>query len=236
MEKGLQLQRESGNKCNHPYRELLGSLMYLMLCSRPDICFAVGYLARYQENPSELHWQHLKRIVRYLKGTISYKLHFKPNDETILGFVDADWASDATDRKSVSGYVFKVYGCTVAWCSKKQQTVAISSSEAEYIALSLATTEAIWLKGLLEDLDAIRQDQPVTIFEDNRGCIGMASNKESKRAKHIDIKHHFVRDNVAVGKIELKSINSKDQLADTFTKATDQKRFNQLTELIGISD
>lgn len=237
MEKGLQLQHNSGSECKQPYRELLGSLMYVMLCSRPDICYPVGYMGRYQQNPNETHWQHLKRVVRYLKGTLTNKLNFQiTNDEPIVGYVDADWASDVADRKSVSGYIFKIFGCTVSWCSKKQQTVAKSSSEAEYIALSLATTEAIWLQGVLNDLDIIPEDKPVILYEDNRGCIGMATNLESKRARHIDITHHFVRDSVANNKIKIEYIRTNDQLADIFTKATDTASFKKFRHQLGISD
>ncbi|XP_075162880.1 uncharacterized protein LOC142235513 [Haematobia irritans] len=114
------------------------------------------YLGRFQQNPSELHWQHLKRIARYLKGTIPMKLAFnKQNSEAVIGYADADWASDTTDRKSVRGYIFKIYGCSVSWGSKKHQTVATSSSEAEYVALSFATAVAIWIRGVMQDLHEI---------------------------------------------------------------------------------
>lgn len=237
MEKGLQLQKgESPTNPNLPYRQLLGSLMYIMVCSRPDICYHVGYLGRFQENPNEIHWQHLKRVLRYLKGTMKMKLNFRNySDEPVIGYADADWATDLSDRKSVSGYMFKVYGCTVSWCSKKQQTVATSSSEAEYIALSMASTEALWIRGVLEDLREI-SGYAVKIFEDNKGCIGMSNNLESKRAKHIDIKHHFVRDNIMNGNIVVEHIRSEKQLADLFTKSLDTNKFQKLRVEAGIID
>lgn len=164
------------------------------------------------------------------------KLVYSPNNEIpILGFADADWANDIEDRKSVSGYLFKVYGCCVSWSSKKQQTVATSSSEAEYIALSSAVSEALWLRGLMQDLREIK-NETVTIYEDNKGCIGMATNSEIKRAKHIDIKHHFIRDNVANGYVKIESIRSKDQEADLFTKALEIKRFSDLRYKLGVND
>lgn len=156
-------------------------------------------------------------------------------EEPIIGFADADWASNIIDRKSVSGYVFQVYGCTVSWCSKKQITVATSSSEAEYVALSTASAEAIWLRGLMRDLHQIN-DEAVTIFEDNQGCIAMANNLESKRSKHIDIKHHFIRDHVMNGVIQIKSIGTENQLADLFTKAVDSTRLMKLSSKIGLQD
>ena len=234
MQKGLQLQRNTENsQTNNPYRELLGSLMYIMLCCRPDLCYSIGFLGRYQQNPTDEHWQALKRLLRYLKGTKDMKLKYKCqiNSERLIGYADADWASDITDRKSVSGFVFFAYGCPISWSSKKQVTVATSSSEAEYVAMSAATTEAIWLRGLLTDLGE-HLDSPIKIFEDNRGCIGMATNLECKRSKHIDIKHHFIRDAIAKRRIELVHISSKKQLADIFTKSLDVSQFKFICSLI----
>lgn len=236
MEKGLPLQRE-GTLTAEPYRELLGSLMCVMLCVRPDTCFPVGYLGRYQQNPTETHWSCLKRIVRYLKGSANTVLQFHRNDDRpLIGFVDADWAADSEDRKSVTGYVFKVFGSTVSWCSKKQTTVAISSSESEYIALSAATAEALWVAGVLEDMKVKDPATPVTLFEDNRGCIGMASNLETKRSKHIDVKHHFIRDHIANGRIQLEAVGTREQIADIFTKPLDSVRFQELRLSLGLQD
>ena len=132
MEKGLQLPMSNSDAVTDiPYRELLGLIMYLMLCSRP-----ISYVGRFQQNPFDLHCQHLKGILRYLKVTKAVNLTYQSNEIAIVGYVDADWVSDILDRKSASGFVCKVYGSTVSWSSKKQQTVAIYSSEAEYVALS----------------------------------------------------------------------------------------------------
>lgn len=206
---------------------MLGSLMYLMLSVRPDICYQVGYMGRFQNNPSDIHWTNLKRIIRYIKGTKHLKLIFSKNsdDNEIIGYVDADWASDTEDRKSVSGYVFKVFGCPISWSSKKQTVVATSSSEAEYIALSFAASEAIWIRGVLIDLHIISEDKAVKIYEDNKGCIGIAKNNDSKRSKHIDVKFHFVRDYIAKEYIKLESVSTEEQLADMFTKALDSTKF-----------
>lgn len=235
MEKGLQLPRTEEESSKHPYRELLGSLMYLMLCVRPDICYAVGYMGRYQENFAEIHWSALKRILRYLKGTKSLKLKFDnacEDKDVLVGFVDADWASNTDDRKSTSGYIYYVYGCPVSWSSKKQTTVATSSSEAEYVALSLATSEGLWLKGILEDMDVMTTDEPFLLYEDNAGCIAMAKSAETKRSKHIDIKHHFIRDHVLKGDLKIQHISTKDQVADVFTKALDKRSFDSIRNLL----
>lgn len=153
----------------------------------------------------------------------------------LVEYADADWATDQQDRKSVSGFLFQIFGNAVCWSSKKQTTVATSSSEAEYVALGSGVTEAIWLAGLLDDL-GIRGTTPVTIYEDNRGCIGMAKNLESKRAKHIDIKHHFIRDHVAAGNVKVEPIGTENQLADIFTKSLDVGRFQKLCRTIGLHD
>lgn len=237
MEKGLRLEANGGNIVEEPYRELLGSLMYVMMSTRPDICYQVGYLGRFQQHPGQQHWIALKRVVRYLQGSKHLTLELKSNEHAkpLVGFADADWAADIADRKSVSGYLFQVFGNTVSWSSKKQTTVATSSSEAEYVALSAAAAEAIWLAGLLGDL-GMKTVKPVPIFEDNRGCIGMAKNLESKRAKHIDIKHHFVRDHIATGDLTVEPVPTLDQLADIFTKALDAGRFEALRKKLGVDD
>ncbi|KXJ79603.1 hypothetical protein RP20_CCG000255 [Aedes albopictus] len=237
MEKGLQLSRD-GNRTSQPYRESLGSLMYQMLCVRPDLCYPVGYMGRFQQSPTEDHWQALKRIMRYLKGTTTMGLVFKRHEDSrpLVGFVDADWASDSEDRKSVTGFLFKVFGSTVSWASRKQSTVSMSSSEAEYVALSAAVSEGVWLAGVLEDLKCKPSTAPVIIFEDNRGCIGLAKNAESKRIKHLDIKHHFIKDHVAAGTIKIEPISSAEQQADLLTKALDVSRFQYLRNRIGVTD
>lgn len=237
MEKGLQMSLDDGKRTEKPYRELLGSLMYLMLSVRPDICYHVGYMGRFQQQPSETHWQVLKRIVRYLKGTKNLKLVYKKADcAELIGYADADWASDTLDRKSVSGFVFFVYGCPVSWGSRKQAVVATSSSEAEYIALSQAIAEVLWIRGVLIDLKITTAQSPVLMYEDNAGCIGMAKNAESKRSKHIDIKHHFIRDHITNGNVKLEHISTQKQLADIFTKSLDYGRFKQLYANLNLCD
>lgn len=229
----------SSNKPNLPYRELIGSLMYIMLGSRPDLCYAVGYLSRYQENPSEEHWATLKKVLRYLQGTKGLIMKYVKagnNVAPLVGFVDSDWGSDVVDRKSQTGFMFKVYGSIVCWSSKKQHTVALSSCEAEYIAACAAAVEAVWLKGLLNDL-RVSVDK-VCLYEDNQGCIKMSKNVESKRAKHIDIKYHFLREKVRDGTIEIIYIDTSNQEADIFTKPLPRPVFEKHREkfLVDSSD
>ncbi|KAG6619109.1 putative integrase [Phytophthora cinnamomi] len=192
-------------KLDAPFREAVGALMHLMTSTRPDIAFAVGYVSRFMENPQVEHWIAVKRIFRYLQGTKSHGLRFSPGkDIDFQGYSDADWAGDLSDRKSTSGYLFQVAGGPISWGSKKQSSVSLSTSEAEYIALSLAIQEGKWVHKLLcEILVAAGGVTPeLKIFEDNQSCIKMTKNPVNHgRAKHIDIKYHHIRDEVKRGEV-----------------------------------
>ena len=186
---------EMSNK--EEYQQAVGCLLYLSSATRPDITFAVNNVAKFTANPTKEHWTAVKRIFRYLKGTINYGLLYSENaSPDCVGFSDADWAGDLNDRKSTSGYTFQMSGATVSWRSKKQTCVALSTAEAEYIALSAATQEALWMRQLLTNL-SVNIEKPITIYEDNQSAIAMSKNPQFHgRSKHIDIKHHFVRDQV----------------------------------------
>lgn len=208
--------------------------MYIMLCSRPDICYAISKLSRYQENPEIMHWQSAKRLVRYLKSTIEVELVYNKKKDVmpLVGFVDSDYAADEQDRKSTSGYLFKVFGNTVSWTSKKQQVVACSTTEAEYVAMALAVQEGVWLRGILTDL-MINEDT-ILIFEDNQSTIKLACNMENKRVKHIDVKHHFIRQKVEENVVTLQHVTSKDQEADILTKPLPKQQFLYLIEKLSL--
>lgn len=210
--------------------------MYVMMDSRPDLCFVVGYLARFQDAAGEEHWKHAKRVLRYLQATKKLGLVYrsKPKEPTIAAYVDSDFASDECDRKCVSGFLLKVHGNTVAWSSKKQSTVAMSSTEAEYVAMSSCVSETIWLTGLMADL---RQDAllfPVPLYEDNQGAIAMAEREETRRVKHIDVKFHFIRNAVAEGKVKLIYIPTQKQQADILTKSLPAPTFIALRSKLGL--
>ncbi|KAG2802744.1 hypothetical protein PC113_g24459 [Phytophthora cactorum] len=183
---------DAATKVNAPFREAVGALMHLMTATRPDIAYAVGYVSRFMENPQEEHWVAVKRIFRYLQGTKTHGICFKPGNKIdFRGYSDADWAGDLADRKSTSGYTFMLMGAPVSWGSKKQSSVSLSTSEAEYIALSLAIQEGKWIHRLLcEILTAANETRPeLMIREDNQSCIKMTKNPVNHgRAKHIDIK------------------------------------------------
>ena len=171
--------------------------MCLSVVSRPDICFAVYNLAQFVSNPGKAHWCALKHLLRFLKGTESLSLVYNRSENLeLFGFSDSDWATDKNDRKSTSGFCFKLSrsGSVVSWASKKQGCVALSSCEAEYVSLALAAQEAVYLQGLLTFFCLMTVDTPVLLCGDNQGALALASNPVAhKRAKHIETRHHFIR-------------------------------------------
>ena len=172
-------------------------------------------------------------MLRYLKGTTNFGLIYS-DDSDVLGYSDADWAGDMDDRKSTSGYMFQIAGGPVSWRSKKQDTVALSTAEAEYVALSSAAQECVWMRRLVSELGK-PPGEPTTVLEDNQSSIAMARNPQFHgRAKHIDIKHHFVREQVSVGMIELKYCPTREMVADVLTKGLPQQQFSLLREMAGI--
>ncbi|KAK7576778.1 hypothetical protein V9T40_013064 [Parthenolecanium corni] len=228
MEKDLHLLPSEENNVNLPYRELLGCLLYISICSRPDISFSVNYLSRFMNSFSDVHFNHLKRIIKYLKQTINLKLTYnKANgDQVISCNVDADWASDSNDRKSISGHVVKLFDNVILWSSKKQLSIALSSTESEYIALSTFIHDVLfWLIQLLNDFN-IKISPPITIFEDNQPVINLTNNPiNSKRSKHIDVRFRYTKEMIQNGFITLKYISTDHQLGDIFTKSLGKIKF-----------
>lgn len=177
----------------------------------------------------------MKRILRYLKGTPELGLLYSSNcEEDLVGYSDSDWAGDLDDRKSVSGHMFKLCGAPISWRSKKQTTVALSTAEAEYIALSCATQEAVWLRQLASELN-LKQSKPTVIYEDNQSAISFARNAQVQgRMKHIDIRYHFIQEKVIDGTIEIKYCSTDQMLADILTKGLSGTVFNRLRKMTGI--
>ncbi|XP_065085933.1 uncharacterized protein LOC135707939 [Ochlerotatus camptorhynchus] len=218
MEPGLKLEKKKDTKemTSKPYRELIGCLMYLMVTSRPDICAAVNYFAAFQCCATEEHWVHLKRVLRYLQGTTDYKLVYRRQvSPTILeAYADADWGNDPNDRRSVSGFVIKLCGSVVAWTTKKQSSVALSTTEAELMALCLTSCELAWMAKLLSSIGCA-MNEPINIFEDNQPCIAIIVEPgKQKRLKHVDIQHFFVRELVEDGKLRIVYLPTEQQIAD----------------------
>ena len=141
------------NKTKLSYKELLGSLIYIMMGTRPDICFSVSYFGQFQDCATDEHFKHLLRVLKYLKFTYEYKLYFYCSNSKLVGYSDADWANNTIDRKSISGYCFKLYNNLISWCSKKQTFVTLSSTESEFVAVCCASCELLYLKNVLSDLE-----------------------------------------------------------------------------------
>lgn len=207
-----------------PYQEAVGSLLYVAQCTRPDIAFAVNDVSRFNSNFGLVHWNAVKRIIRYLKGTIDYKLKFTYDGMDILGYTDSDWASDLDKRRSCTGYVFKLSDGAISWMSKRQPTVALSTTEAEYMAMSAATQEAIWLRQLYAELNHGTL-KPLKLFCDNQGAIKMAGiDCYRARTKHIDIRHHFIREKINDKTIDIQYLPTNEMVADGLTKAVTKEK------------
>lgn len=232
------------------YQRLIGKLMYLSYGTRPDIAFAVGQLSKHNADPQAGHMKAAKRIVRYLKGTIHlgliYGSHPKDEGDTrapnapspfgLIGYGDSSYAGDLEDRKSVMGYCYFINGAIVSWCSKKQRTVSTSTTEAEYIALGYAAREAIWLRRFLNELQVSEPIKCITLYGDNETSITLTKNAESQhRTKHIDVQHHYIRELVGEGELEVLWICSSSMLADGFTKALSIDTFRRHRSVLGIA-
>lgn len=218
---------------NLPYQNLIGSLMFLAVATRPDIAYAVSYLSQFNTNFSEEHWKAAKRVLRYLQGTKEKSLVFEKTNKPLIGLTDADWGSSIMDRKSISGYCFMYANGTVSWASRKQKCISLSTAEAEYCAITEATKEALHLRQLLNDLG--QYHEKITILNDNQAAQHIASNPVvSAKSKHIDIKLHFIREKIEHGLIELKYLPTELMTADVLTKALSKPRFENLIKKLGL--
>lgn len=219
MENKLVLTKNKENVLpDVPYQSLIGSLMFLSVNTRPDISFACSYLSQFNTCYSMEHWHAAKRVLRYLKSTLDLGITYKKAETDIVGFADSEWGQNVVDSKSYSGYVFELSKGAVAREAKKQDCVSLSSTEAEYVAISQAAKEAIFLKGLLFEL--ISFNRPITLFNDNQGAHKLVVNDVfHKRTKHIRVKYHFIRDVVSKNLIEVKYLSTDKMPADIFTKA-----------------
>lgn len=218
------IETENKNKTNNPVRELVGCLMYLMVGSRPDICFAVNYLSRYQDKANESVWKYLKTVLRYLQGTKSYGLTYKKGENNLEAYADADWGGDVNDRKSVSGYCIFMNGNLLEWKTKKQNCIALSSAEAELVSLCSCIQEYMWMKKLLSEIEM--KIESCVIYEDNQACISIVENpKKMKRVKHMDIKWKYVSEKIKNKEVKLEFIDSQNQVADVLTKGLNKMLF-----------
>ncbi|XP_073018180.1 uncharacterized protein [Primulina eburnea] len=218
---------------NTLYRSIIGSLLYLT-ATRPDIMFIVCLCARYQADPKISHLKALKRILRYIAGTLEFGLWYTHDTNTnLVGFSDSDWAGDLDDRKSTSGGCFYLGNNLVSWASKKQNCVSLSTAESEYVAAASCCSQLMWINQMINDYGF--HSEIMIVYCDNASAIDISKNPvQHSRTKHIDIRHHFIRDLVEKGIIRLEFVRNENQLADIFTKPVDFERFSNLRKSLSM--
>ncbi|KAJ9515360.1 hypothetical protein QJQ45_006621 [Haematococcus lacustris] len=216
----------------HHYSALVGSLLYLTCCTRPDIAFAVGALARHMSAPTKQHWLAACSVLCYLKGTADQGLLFG-GVSGLQGYSDADYAGDKDTARSTTGYIFTLNGGAISWSSRLQPTVAMSTAEAEYMAASSAAKEALWLRKLMRDLQL--DASCVHLGCDNQAAIQLLHNPmATSRAKHIDVHHHFVRERISRGEVAFHYSHTSSMLADILTKPLAAVQFNMGKQGCGV--
>ena len=216
------------------YRKIVGSLLYLT-ATRPDVMFAASLLSRFMHNPTKTHMGTANRVLRYIAGTVDYGIKYDKGEAAILVVLcDSDWGGSEDDMRSTSGYAFSLGSGIFSWASVKQQSVALSTAEAEYVSAAEATSQAIWLRFVLKDFGEMQIDA-TPLMCDNTSAIAMTRNPVfHQRTKHIKRKYHFIREALQENVIELFYCKSEEQIADIFTKALPKERFVYLRELLGV--
>ncbi|GJZ21903.1 putative RNA-directed DNA polymerase [Tanacetum coccineum] len=222
-----------------PYASAVGSIMYAVRCTRPDVAFAQNLVSRYQQNPGKLHWVAVKHILKYLRNTKDMFLVYGGNPDTeldVTGFCDASWQCDKDDTKSQTGYVFVVNGGAVDWKSKKQTTIAMHATQSEYMAASEAAMEAVWIRKFVEDLGVMPSiSKPINMYCDNSAAIIFANEPGvMKGARHFLRRYHYVREQVESGEIKLIKVHTDKNLADAFTKALPRGKVSEHANGIGL--
>lgn len=218
------------------YRSMVGSLLYLC-ATRPDIMFASSMLSRFMNSPSQIHLGAAKRVLRYIKGTTNFGIKYvKGAQINLQGYCDSDWAGCLDDMKSTTGYSFSLGSSVFSWSSKKQESVAQSTAEAEYVAAAMATSQVYWLRKILGDI-GMKQKEATELFCDNQSAIAMSKNPVfHNRTRHINIKYHFIREAIEEGEVQLTFCKSEDQVANNFTKALPKEKFFKFRELLGVME
>ena len=227
--KRFDVQSESPILACQPYREAIGCLMWLANMTRPDIADSVRAVARYAIDPGISHWKAVRKILAYVAGTRDLGLTFRKGISSHLSaFADASYASKSDDRKSVSGGAVMYAGSCVMWFSRTQKVVTLSSTEAEYVGIGECVKEVLFLRGILEFFDPGQSMVCIPIFEDNVGAIKLAENPlSSARSRHIDVRHHFVRNLCEEGIIKIIYVPTEEQRADVLTKSLGLEAFSR---------
>jgi hypothetical protein len=217
-----------------PYREAIGSLMYLMVSTRPDLAQAVGILSRFLNDPGETHWTEVKRVFRYLQGSRDLGIVYRRTQgATLEGYTDSDWAGDVDDRRSTSAYVMMLGGGAVSWKSKRMSSPALSSTEAEYMAATEASKEVLWIKDFLWELGM--GQGTVVVYSDNQSSIKVMRNPVGHgRMKHIELQAYFVRDLIAKKQLEFVYCPTEEMVADSLTKAVPREKILLCNKWMGL--
>src|ERR1700678_2002459 len=224
---------EIGAMRNVPYHEAVGSLMYATLGTRPDICFAVQTVSRFNSKPGLAHWEAVKRIFRYLKGTKELWLGYGGVARELVGFVDAD-GSMGEDRRAISGYAFIINGGAVSWSAKRQEIISLSTTESEYIAATYAAKEALWLRQLILQIFGVSLNATI-LFSDNQSAIALTKEHQyHAHTKHIDVRYHFIRWIVEDGKLRLIYCPTEEVIADILTKALVSTKVKHFASELGL--
>lgn len=228
-------KEENGVKANETlFKQIVGSLMY-MTVTRPDIMYSVCLISRFMSNPMETHMLAAKRILRYIQATVDFGIFYKRECRNeLMAYTDSDYAGDLDDRKSTSGYVFKLSGGAVAWASKKQPIVTLSSTEAEYVAAASCACQSIWMQRILKKIGGTQTDS-IKIRCDNSSTIKLAKNPVFHgRTKHIGVRFHFLRNLTRDGSIDIEYCGTNEQVADIMTKPLKLDQFEKLREALGV--
>ncbi|CAA7062683.1 unnamed protein product [Microthlaspi erraticum] len=217
-----------------PYSNAVGSIMYAMIGTRPDLAYPVGVISRFMSSPVKDHWLGVKWVLRYIKGSLKTRLCYKRRSEfKIVSYCDSDYAADPDRRRSITGLVFTLGGNTITWKSGLQRVVALSTTESEYMSLTEAVKEAVWLKGLMKEFGY--DQKSVEIFCDSQSAIALSKNNvHHERTKHIDVKYHFIRDVIADGDVEVLKISTEKNPADIFTKVLAVSKFQAALNLLQV--
>jgi hypothetical protein len=221
-----------------PYASAIGSIMYAMICTRPDVSCALSMTSRYQQNPGDSHWMAVKNILKYLRNTKDMFLIYGSGEEELVvkGYTDASFQTDRDDSRSQSGYIFILNGGAVSWKSSKQDVVALSTTESEYIAASLAAQEAAWLKKFIADLGVVPSIQePLEILCDNEGAIAQIKEPRAhQKTRHIERRFNYIRDEVEKGKICICKVHTDQNIADPLTKLLERPKHERHTCAMGL--
>ena len=220
-----------------PYSSVVGSLMYLQTCTRPDISFAVGMLGRYQSNPGIDHWKAAKKVLRYLQGTKDYMLMYRrSNHLEVIGYSDSDFAGCIDSRKSTFGYLFLLGEGAISWKSAKESVIASSTMEAEFVACFEATIHALWLRNFISGLEVVNTiTKPLKIYYDNSAAIFFSkNNKYSRGAKHMELKYIVVKEEVQKQRVSIEHIRTDLMIADPLTKGLQPKTFTEHVHRMGL--